>query len=62
MDSNITISDLNDLKNIVDIAARRGAFHAKEMASVGAVYNKLEAFLESVTSQNQSTEEPPQGE
>jgi len=62
MDTNITVSDLDAIKSIIDLAARRGAFHASEMADVGAVYNKLEAFLQAVVAQAQPTEDPPQGE
>jgi hypothetical protein len=62
MDTNITVADLEGLKNIVDLAARRGAFHASEMAEVGAVYNKLDAFLQGVIPQTQPDQEPPKGE
>jgi hypothetical protein len=63
MDSNITISDLDAIKSIIDLAARRGAFGAGEMAEVGAVYNKLDAFLNAVTAQSAPVEEqPPEGE
>ena len=33
---------------IFDVASRRGAFKADEMATVGTVYNKLKAFLDSL--------------
>jgi hypothetical protein len=47
----ITIADLNLLKNIVDLASSRGAFRANEMQEIGAVYNRLNAFLEDIVSQ-----------
>ena len=50
----ITIADLNLLKNIVDLASTRGAFRASEMQEIGAVYNRLNAFLEDVVSQAQA--------
>jgi hypothetical protein len=53
----ITIADLNLLKNIVDLASTRGAFRAGEMKEVGEVYNKLVAFLEVVVLQAKAQEE-----
>ena len=41
----ITIADLDTLKNIVDLASTRGAFRGAELTQVGAVYDKLSAFL-----------------
>jgi hypothetical protein len=51
MENNITIADLNLLKNIIDLASTRGAFQASEMKQVGEVYEKLVAFLEAVVAQ-----------
>jgi hypothetical protein len=51
MENNITIADLNLLKNIIDLASTRGAFRASEMKQIGEVYEKLETFLESVVAQ-----------
>jgi hypothetical protein len=50
----ITVADLNLLKNIVDLASTRGAFRASEMQEIGAVFNRLNAFLEDVVSQAQA--------
>jgi pyrroloquinoline quinone (PQQ) biosynthesis protein C len=70
----ITIADLNLLKNIVDLASTRGAFRGTELSQVGQVYDKLTAFLDAIMAQaqaqeseNQSAETPtesntPQGE
>lgn len=44
----ITVSDIVLLKNIVEIAASRGAFRANEMEQVGALYNKVSAWCETV--------------
>lgn len=57
MENNITVADLNLLKNIIDLASTRGAFRAAEMKEVGEVYNKLTAFLEAVVAQAQAQEE-----
>lgn len=47
--SDLNISDLNALKNIVEVATQRGAFKAAELEAVGKTYNKLSTFLGSVT-------------
>ena len=41
----LTIADLKNLSTILDVASTRGAFKANEMAGVGFLYNKLQAFL-----------------
>ena len=59
MENNITIADLNLLKNIIDLASTRGAFRAAEMKQVGEVYDKLNAFLEAVVAQAAAQEATP---
>jgi hypothetical protein len=44
----LTITDLQNVRSIIDIAATRGAFKAAEMAAVGGVFNKLDTFLAAV--------------
>lgn len=44
----LTITDLQNLRAIVDVAAKRGAFGAAEMSSIGAVFTKLDTFLNAV--------------
>jgi hypothetical protein len=44
----LTIADLQNLRSIVDMAVRRGAFPANEISAVGAVYDKLNVFLNAV--------------
>ena len=41
----LSIGDLKNLSVIIDVASTRGAFKAAEMANVGLLYNKLQAFL-----------------
>ena len=43
--SQITIADLDTIKNIIDLACTRGAFRGAEISQVGAVYDKLSLFL-----------------
>ena len=52
----ITIADLDMIKNIIDLASTRGAFRAAEMKQVGEVYDKLTAFLVAVVAQAQAQE------
>jgi hypothetical protein len=47
----LTISDLNAMRSIIDIASSRGAFKPNEMVAVGQTYTKLTAFLEQVAKQ-----------
>ena len=47
----ITIADLDMIKNIIDLASTRGAFRAAELKEVGEVYNKLATFLDAVVAQ-----------
>lgn len=51
--ADLNISDLVALKSIIDVSTQRGAFRAGEMEAVGKTYNKLNAFLESVTKQKE---------
>lgn len=46
----LSISDLQLTAQIVDLATRRGAFHATELSQVGAAYTKLASFLRQVES------------
>ena len=47
----ITIADLDTIKNIIDLASTRGAFRGAELTQVGVVYDKLTVFLEAVIAQ-----------
>ena len=52
----ITISDLDTIKNIINLAATRGAFRAEELTMVGTMYDKLTTFLEAVIQQAKAQE------
>lgn len=52
-DNDLTINDLNAMKQIIDIASSRGAFKANELEAVGKVYNKLSNFLAQATAKGQ---------
>lgn len=44
----LTVTDLQNIRAIIDVAATRGAFKANEMAAIGTVFNKLDVFLAAV--------------
>ena len=48
----LTIADLQTLAQAIDMASRRGAYGAAEMADVGAVYKKLTGFLQTIAEQS----------
>ena len=50
----LSITDLQNLRAIVDVAVRRGVFAANEISAVGAVYDRVNKFLNVVA--------PPQAE
>jgi hypothetical protein len=56
----LTISDLQAVTQIIDLASRRGAFQAGELAQVGTAYNKLTVFLEYVASVQKPADEAAQ--
>ena len=58
----ITVADLDALRSIVDTAASRGAFRGAELAQVGAVYDKLTAFLNTVIAQAKANAESSENE
>ena len=53
----ITVSDLDTIKNIIDLACTRGAFRGAEVSQVGAVFDKLTVFLDAVIAQAKANQE-----
>lgn len=51
------IADLQNLRAIVEVAVRRGAFGAAEISSVGAVFDRVNAFLNAVAPPQQPAPE-----
>jgi hypothetical protein len=41
----LSVTDLTNIRSIIDVAVRRGAFGAAEISGVGVAYDKLNAFL-----------------
>jgi hypothetical protein len=65
----ISIADLDTIKNIIDLASSRGAFRGEELQEIGTVYNKLKNFLDAVIANAQAQQpfedqpdQQPQGE
>lgn len=53
----LTIADLASIHSIIEAASQRGAFRANELSQVGAVYDKLSAFLQAAQAQVAAAEE-----
>jgi hypothetical protein len=53
----LSIGDLAGLRQIIAVAAQRGAFKAEEMEVVGHHYNRLNAFVQSVAPQTEEATE-----
>ena len=43
----ITVQDLATVLQIIDVVTRRGGFQGNELAGVGSLRNKIEAFVQS---------------
>lgn len=50
----ISLSDLQLLLQIVDLASARGAFRGAELTQVGAIFDKLNVFLSFVAEQQEA--------
>jgi hypothetical protein len=48
MDNQLTINDIVQIKNIIDICSKRGAFQAGELETVGAIYNRIKKFTDEI--------------
>lgn len=58
----ISLNDLQLLLQIVDLASQRGAFRGAELTQVGAIFDKLNAFLTFIAEQQKAKEESAQEE
>jgi len=54
---NLTLRELDQLAQVIDLGSQRGAFRAGELEVVGALYNKLVAFLSYVQAQQKAAAE-----
>jgi hypothetical protein len=53
----ITITDLDIIRNVIDLASSRGAFRGAELTQVGAVFDKLNNFLNEIVAQAEAQQE-----
>lgn len=53
----VTVNDLVNIYNVIDLASKRGAFQAAELSSVGAVANKVKAFVDHVQAEQKKAAE-----
>jgi len=44
----LTVQDLANIRNIIDVASQRGAFKPAEFTVVGATYSKLNDFINAI--------------
>jgi hypothetical protein len=58
----LSITDLQNLRAIVDVAVRRGVFAANEISAVGAVYDRVNKFLNVVAPPQAEAAPAPQAE
>lgn len=47
----LTLQELDQIAQIIDLASQRGAFRGGELEAVGSLYNKLASFLAGVKAQ-----------
>lgn len=50
----LTVQDLGVIRSVMDVATQRGAFRANELEAVGATYNKLDKFLQTIEAQQKA--------
>lgn len=54
----LNLNDLAAIKNLIEVVTARGAFKANELSAAGALFDKLNSFLEAATKQPE--QEPAQ--
>ena len=58
----ITLRDLDQIAQIIDLASQRGAFKGGELSVVGSLYDKLAQFLGSVKEQQDAAKAAAEAE
>lgn len=53
----ITVTDLQNMLVLIDLATQRGALRAAELTSVGTLYEKITQFLKESAPNNTTTKE-----
>lgn len=62
LENSITLNDLAMLRNIINVASKRGAFGAEEFSNIGIVYNKIDTFLKLHLKTNEEEEDEDEHE
>jgi hypothetical protein len=55
-DTGLTVRDLAQIVEIIKVCSTRGAFRAEELSGVGMLYDRLNSFLQSVTTPAETEE------
>ena len=58
----ITLRELDQIAQIIDLASQRGAFRGGEMSTVGILYDKLATFLQNVKDQQDAAKAAAESE
>ena len=58
----ISLRDLDQIAQIIDLATQRGAFRGGELSTIGQLYDKLATFLNSVKEQQEAAKEAAEAE
>lgn len=59
----LTVADIVNVKQIIEVATNRGAFRADELTQIGTVYDRLTSWLVTVTATtDDEAEESNEGE
>lgn len=53
----LSLAELDQLAQVIDLASSRGAFRGAELQTVGGLYNKLVSFLSMVKAQQEAASE-----
>jgi|TARA_B110000967_G_C18794765_1_gene515175 hypothetical protein len=58
----LSLQELDQLAQVIDLASGRGAFRGAELQTVGGLYNKLVSFLTMVKAQQEAAAEAQENE
>lgn len=53
----LTVTDLQNMLVLIDLATQRGALRAAELASVAALYEKINSFIKESSANTSTTKE-----
>ena len=55
----VNLGDMDAILRIIDVASKRGAFEGPELSSVGAIRDRVAAFVDFHAPKKEETEETP---